>query len=110
MKLKTKGYPVINIERIDANDTELTELILQQKWFLLNPLSKVKNNTDEYDSYKWFIPFTYTTSDELNFDFERDIIWIQSHDSDCIILFYLINSSFFILILFQFQKFNCLLI
>ena len=56
-----KGYPVVTISR---NENELT---LTQDWFLLNPQNTIQNTT-EYDTYKWYIPFTFTTQELLNWD------------------------------------------
>jgi aminopeptidase N len=65
-----KGYPVVTVART-GNQIRLT-----QKWFLLNPLNTIQN-TPEYNEYKWYIPFTFTTKDELNYDFETAPRWFM---------------------------------
>ena len=70
-----KGYPVLNIKRM-ANKLELT-----QNWFLLNRLNKVENNPSEYDSYKWYVPFTFTTKNLRNFSFESKTYWLKPTDT-----------------------------
>jgi aminopeptidase N len=69
-----KGYPVVHLN-IDYDNNDTILLNIKQNWFLLNPLSK-KNN-----DYKWYIPFTYTTSKELNFNFETKPIWLKPNDT-----------------------------
>ncbi len=64
-----KGYPIVDVKRTNDN-----KLHLSQKWFLLNPQNKIQF-TSEYDKYRWYIPFTYTTKIELDFDFEKRPIW-----------------------------------
>ena len=65
-----KGYPVINVKNLGNGSYALS-----QKWFLLNPLSKLLN-TPQYKSYKWFVPFTFTTKHSLKFEFESRPIWL----------------------------------
>ncbi len=67
---KQKGYPVVQVTR---NNSILTA---KQKWFLLNPLNNVQN-TQEYNDYQWIVPITYTTSNELDFDFEKRPLWLK---------------------------------
>ncbi len=75
-----KGYPVVQVNRA-GND-----FIVTQKWFLLNPLNKIQNNdVNEYNKYKWFVPFTYTTLKENDFSFEKSPIWLKPTDSQSII-------------------------
>ena len=66
-----KGYPVVTVTRLAGNQIRIT-----QKWFLLNPFSKVIG-TDEYNKYKWYIPFTFTTLTENIWDFETRPTWFQ---------------------------------
>jgi aminopeptidase N len=76
-----KGYPVVHVKRLSAN-----QLNVSQKYFLLNPLNSLqnnKNNTAEYDSYKWYVPFTYTTKVSPNFDFESETEWLKPSVSSC---------------------------
>lgn len=75
-----KGYPVVSVERNYANN----EIVLTQKWFLLNPENRVQN-TSEYEEYRWYIPFTYTTNKELNFNFENKPIWLKPEEKSGII-------------------------
>ena len=66
-----KGYPVVNVERLKDNQLSIT-----QKWFLLNPLNKQQNMSD-YSNYKWFVPFTFTSKNKPNFDFESRPTWFK---------------------------------
>ena len=70
------GYPVVQVNR----DTTTNTLAVSQKYFLLNPQNKIQY-TDEYDTYKWYIPFTYTTKAESNFDFETRPTWIMPENN-----------------------------
>jgi len=70
------GYPVVEVKRSDDNKLHLT-----QRWFLLNPLNTIQN-TSEYLQTRWYIPFTYTTKEELDFDFEKRPIWFSKDDSE----------------------------
>jgi aminopeptidase N len=72
-----KGYPVVNV----AIDREAAQLRLSQTWFLLNPLNKV--NRAEFEAYKWYVPFTYTTNTELNFEFETKPVWLTPDKNEC---------------------------
>ncbi len=93
-----KGYPVVHIERILAQDQQVqqplgsnatvlyeTTLRIKQKWFLLNPLSKMltPGSVGLYNSYKWYVPFTFTTKSKLNFDFETKPFWLKPNDAQC---------------------------
>lgn len=71
-----KGYPVVYLDTKYSTDNE-TIISIKQNWFLLNNLNK----TNETNKYKWYIPFTYTTSNELNFNFESKPIWLKPNDS-----------------------------
>jgi aminopeptidase N len=68
-----KGYPVIQVNR---NGSEFTTT---QKWFLLNPL----NSIQDYNDYQWFVPITFTTSRELDFNFEMRPEWLKPNDTGC---------------------------
>ena len=57
-------------------------LNVSQKWFLLDSVS----NRQLLDSQKWFVPFTFTTADELNFDFGKITTWLKPNDSSSKIL------------------------
>lgn len=69
-----KGYPVVNIKR--NSDT----LHVTQRWFLLNPLNKIVK-THGYHRTKWFIPITFTTDQEKDFQFEKKPLWLKPHDN-----------------------------
>ena len=73
------GYPVVDVRR------EGNKLHLSQRWFLLSPLSKMRQpqNALEYSKHKWFIPFTMTSSDKLEFDFESEIYWLKPDSAEC---------------------------
>ena len=73
-----KGYPVVHVQR------DYTQGIFKvsQKWFLLNPLNKVPQNA--FDINKWYVPFTYTTSEEKDFDFEQRPVWMRPEDYESI--------------------------
>ena len=73
-----KGYPVVEINR----DYNTNKLSLKQKWFLLNPLNKIQS-TNEYNKYRWYVPFTHTNKQELNFDFETKPYWLKPQDNEC---------------------------
>lgn len=72
-----KGYPVVTVTR-GANN----KLTLKQKWFLLNPLNTVQG-TSEYDKYRWYIGFTYTTKEQLNWDIETAASWFEPSQQEC---------------------------
>lgn len=72
-----KGYPVVTVTRLNSNQISLT-----QKWFLLNPLNSVQD-TDVYRTYRWYVPFTFTTKEELNFEFETKPIWFSPDQQEC---------------------------
>lgn len=71
-----KGYPVVTLERLDGNMVRLT-----QKWFLLNAQNTIQD-TDEYANHRWYVPFTFTTKSEMNWDFEKRPIWFEPSDRE----------------------------
>ena len=71
-----KGYPVVHVEKL-AN-----QLTLSQKWFLLNPLSKMIK-TEAFKTYKWFVPFTFTTQNSPKFEFESKPVWLIPSQNEC---------------------------
>ena len=75
-----KGYPVVYVER-RTNDTN--QLIVTQKYFLLNPLNTLQNNQTEYNKYKWFVPFTFTSRAKPNFTFESKTQWLKPDQQMC---------------------------
>ena len=71
-----KGYPVVSIERkINQNNSTLT-LNVKQDYFLLNSMSKLKSSS-LFSQIKWFVPFTFTTKSDANFDFESRPHWLK---------------------------------
>ena len=72
-----KGYPVVNIYRNYSSKS----MSLSQKWFLLNPLNKI--GKEELSKYKWYIPITYTSDRELNFELENAVTWFKPEDKEC---------------------------
>lgn len=74
-----KGYPIVHVNRT-SNALNVT-----QKWFLLDPLNDIQNslNQSEYNSYKWYVPFTYTTKSALNFQFETRPTWLKPNQKEC---------------------------
>jgi aminopeptidase N len=79
------GYPVVNIQRLFNSTENTVSLLVSQKWFLLNPLSKLYKQPNVYETNKWYIPFTYTTKSELNFAFESRPFWIEPIDAKVVI-------------------------
>jgi aminopeptidase N len=77
-----KGYPIVQIKR----NATINKLYIQQKWFLLNPLNKIQYDLEEFSKYKWYIPFTHTTKEELDFAFDKTPTWFEPKTVECIIL------------------------
>lgn len=77
-----KGYPVVTVERANSNRNRITYK-LTQKWFLLNPLSKMAHSK-VYSTQKWYIPFTYTSKSILRFDFEAMPFWLLPTQNESI--------------------------
>ena len=73
------GYPVVTLSRDYTNN----KMVAEQKWFLLNPLNKVSQA--EMDKYKWYIPLTYTTELDSNFNIESQVNWIKPEDKEVVI-------------------------
>ena len=67
-----KGYPVVNVN-LTGNELHIT-----QKWFLLNNINGIDLKKNE-----WYVPFTYTTKNELRFDFESKIEWLKPNQTEC---------------------------
>lgn len=72
-----KGYPLLTITRENNN-----RLSLKQNWFLLNPQNTVQN-TMEYKNYRWYIAFTYTTKEKLDWNMEAKATWFKPEDEQC---------------------------
>lgn len=73
-----KGYPLVTINRATGSN----QITLTQKWFLLNPLNTIQG-TAEYDEYKWYIPFSYTSQETPNWDFESPTTWFMPNQAQC---------------------------
>jgi aminopeptidase N len=78
-----KGYPVVHVSRLEAsnNQSYYNSLRVTQKWFLLNPLNKAQYKSN-YTSVRWYVPFTFTTKDELVFDFESKPYWLKPNENE----------------------------
>ena len=72
-----KGYPVVQIDR-----TKIDEIKISQRWFLVNPLNTVQYNLTQYNQYKWFVPFTFTTKNIGDFNFESRPTWLKPSDAE----------------------------
>lgn len=68
-----KGYPVVQVNR-NGNS-----LHIAQKWFLLNNIGE---NVKDLNENKWYVPFTFTTKNELNFDFESKTQWLKPNQTE----------------------------
>ncbi len=44
-----------------------------------------KSAQADYDTYKWYVPFTYTTKTELNFSFETKPVWLTPSQDKLIV-------------------------
>ena len=66
------GYPLVTLTR----EPSTNKVTVTQKWFLLNPQNTVQN-TDEYKKYRWYIPFTYTSQSEQNWELETPPTWFK---------------------------------
>ena len=80
-----KGYPVISIKRLDfenSSEATATVLVIKQNWFLLNPLAKSYKQKSVFDSYRWYVPFTFTRKSELNFEFESKPYWLMPNQTE----------------------------
>ena len=66
-------------------------LVVTQKWFLSNPNSKslLKLSSESYDTYKWYVPFTFTIKSNLSFSNNIKTYWLRPNDSKCIVFFIL---------------------
>ncbi|CAG2062065.1 unnamed protein product [Timema podura] len=62
------GYPVITVTR----DYSLGTVNVNQERFLLT-----RNNTADDEDYSWWVPLTYTTSDELDFINTSTKVWLN---------------------------------
>lgn len=72
-----KGYPVVTVTRDYTNN----KINLKQKWFLLNPNNSAQHSS-RYATYKWYVPFTFTTQENPDFSFEKRPIWLKPEDEE----------------------------
>ncbi|XP_068246618.1 uncharacterized protein [Palaemon carinicauda] len=68
------GYPVIKVERSPSG----TSASVTQERFLL---VKNINSTDTHD-YKWWVPLTYTSRENPNFEDTRAMAWMNNTQSE----------------------------
>lgn len=81
-----KGYPVVTVSR---NYTDKS-IDVTQEWFILNPLDNRKRNSVKQE---WYVPFTFTTKENPEFDFYARPQWLKPNDTKCK---YIQNYFFFI--------------
>jgi len=65
-----------------VNRTAENQISVTQKWFLLNPLTNFSELA--HDTYKWYIPFTYTTN-QLDFSFDSKPAWLTPDQDQLIV-------------------------
>ncbi|XP_046566064.1 glutamyl aminopeptidase-like [Haliotis rubra] len=71
------NYPVVTVSRAGPKMIRLT-----QERFLFDPASSDPGKYVSPYNYTWNIPFTFTTSDQKNFDVtDADIIWMLRNDT-----------------------------
>ncbi|KAJ8314845.1 hypothetical protein KUTeg_006995 [Tegillarca granosa] len=77
--IKQMNYPVLNVTTGSDGKIHVT-----QSRFVINQGNR--NYTEVYESefgYMWEIPFTYTTSVEMNFEKnDQDVEWIHLNESE----------------------------
>ncbi|CAL4078622.1 unnamed protein product, partial [Meganyctiphanes norvegica] len=66
------GYPVISVKR---NQDGSSATVTQERFLLV----KNANSTDKHD-YKWWVPLSYTTQDELNFANTKNKLWLNKNE------------------------------
>ncbi|XP_063590569.1 aminopeptidase N-like [Penaeus indicus] len=66
------GYPVIQVTR----SPDGTSAILTQERFLLERSANSSDTTD----YKWWVPLTYTTQSEANFNQTQASLWMKDSE------------------------------
>lgn len=66
-----KGYPVLTVSRV-GNQLRLTQS------YHPNNISNSKSNQP-----RWYIGFTFTTRQQLNWDIETKPIWFRPDQSEC---------------------------
>ncbi|XP_037798461.1 aminopeptidase N-like [Penaeus monodon] len=66
------GYPVIKVIR----SPDGSSAILTQERFLLERSANSSNTTD----YRWWVPLTYTTQSEANFNQTRASLWMKDSE------------------------------
>ncbi|XP_037798468.1 aminopeptidase N-like [Penaeus monodon] len=73
-----KGYPVIHVKR----SLDGTSAILTQERFLVERSTNSSNST----AYKWWVPLTYTTQSEANFNQTQAKLWMKDSEDYIIVL------------------------
>lgn len=68
------GYPVIKVTRsADGTSAKVT----QERFLLV----KSANSSDTHD-YRWWVPLTYTTQDNPNFNNTKAMVWMKESDKE----------------------------
>ncbi|XP_027211487.2 aminopeptidase N [Penaeus vannamei] len=68
-----KGYPVIKVERsADGKSASVS----QERFLLVRD----ENSSDTHD-YKWWVPLTYTTQSEANFNQTQAMVWMKDSEA-----------------------------
>ncbi|XP_071098276.1 aminopeptidase N-like [Haliotis cracherodii] len=71
------NYPVVSVSRTGPKQIRLT-----QERFLFDPASSDPGKYVSPYNYTWNVPFTFTTSQEKNFDVtDADIVWMLRNDT-----------------------------
>jgi len=63
------GYPVVSVMRSQDGSSAT---VSQERFLLV----KNENSTDDHD-YKWWIPLSYTTKEELDFNSTKNKLWLK---------------------------------
>ncbi|XP_037790314.1 uncharacterized protein LOC119585704 [Penaeus monodon] len=67
------GYPVVKV----ARGPDGTSAVVSQERFLL---VRSENSSDTHD-YKWWVPLTYTTQSEANFNQTQAMVWMKDSEA-----------------------------
>nr|XP_027218923.1 aminopeptidase N-like [Penaeus vannamei] len=67
------GYPVVKVTR----GPDGTSAVVSQERFLL---VRSENSSDTHD-YKWWVPLTYTTQSEANFNQTQAMVWMKDSEA-----------------------------
>lgn len=71
-----RGYPLVTVTRTG------NKLVIKQSGFLLY-LPKTIKIPDDFNQSRWFIPFTYTTKEQLDWRFESKPNWFRPEQQEC---------------------------